>query len=111
MLDALARFHDVTVTDVDRKRGELPESADLLLVELNAEGGDDLLRYLGARRPACMVVLDRGASQQQVAEAFRLGAQDCLSPELDASLAAERVTHLCRRILTDRSHAAPEGVR
>lgn len=112
MIEVLARLHDVTVADGDWRRSELPENPDLLLVELRADGGEDLLRSLQSRRrSACIVVLDRGASQRQVAEAFRLGAQDCLSPQLDPSLAAERVEHLCRRILADRSHAVPEGVR
>gem|GEM_PF-3378866 len=103
LVERLASRHEVNTAN--RVEGDLSADFDLLLVDLDRRGGDELLAALGRieARPGVFVVLDRGASQRQLAEAFRLGAEDCLSVALGPALAAERIHHLCRRILAERS--------
>lgn len=123
LAERLAGLHEVNTAD--QVEGGLPGDFDLLLVELDRHGGDERLATLESaetiecaetierakRWRGAFVVLDRGASQQQLARAFRLGAEDCLPVALGPALSAERIHHVCRRILAERSLEAAEGVR
>ena len=106
LIRSLRRDHQVTL--IERAAwigtGRCLEGVDVLVLEATrGESFGPLLRGLKLRHPGLVVVLaEGGASQQEIAAAFRLGARDYF-PAKSRGLLLERIRHLCRQRRTTAS--------
>ncbi len=102
LIGSLKRENQVTIVE---RPGALEQSAvlegvDVLVFEMSSAAPSvELLRCLRRRHPGlCIVLMDRGAPQNEIAAAFREGVLDCFPSQSSPNLLVERIQHLCRRV-------------
>jgi DNA-binding NarL/FixJ family response regulator len=105
----LKQRHQVTLVrqPVDLAKSTVLSTASVLAIDCgdSPESGLITLALVSRLYPQLRVVLVNGRlSQGEIAEAFRRGACDYLSSQVDPELTAERIESLCRRsIVVERS--------
>jgi DNA-binding NtrC family response regulator len=102
LVAALQRAHQVTLVAELCELWRHPVLGDAAVLVLDNSSRDermiDALPSLTQEHPRlCVVLVDGGLTQAQVARAFRAGACDYFPSPYDVDLLAERVSSLCRR--------------
>lgn len=114
LIQALKLRHSVTLVEQVEMltRGTLPDTTRVLVLDCTerAEEVLDLLPALKKRHPTtCILLVDGGLSQKQVAGAFAEGVCDYFPDPYDVHLLSERVSSLgARSLLTGTSELASE---
>jgi DNA-binding NtrC family response regulator len=102
LIQALKGRHAVTLVDRVEGLASAPLLAAVRVLVLDAAGsGGAALRLLPAIRDnhpvVCVLLVDGGLDQRQLARAFREGTRDYFPAPYDVHLLAERVRTLCLR--------------
>ena len=99
-----AEGHDVSWTDRSEAAASLAEQGapDLLVLDILAEGGDELLEYLRQRHPRTAVLaLTSGTTAEERVRCLDLGADDCMAKPFSF----QELTARCRALLRRRGRA------
>jgi DNA-binding NtrC family response regulator len=100
LIESLKRDHQVTVIEsLDLLlRNSILSTVDVLLLD-GEEGGqvgiETLRALLHSRRGLCVVLVNGGLTQNEIAAAFREGVRDYFSHHFNVPLLVERVGYLC----------------
>lgn len=101
LIEALKRHYQVTVIETFDLllRNSLLSTVDVLLLDCEEGGGEigiETLRTLNNRHNGlCVVLVNGGLTQNQIASAFREGVRDYFSHHFNVPLLVERVHYLC----------------
>jgi DNA-binding response OmpR family regulator len=100
LIESLKRHYQVTVIETFDLllRNSILSTVDVLLLDCE-EGGElaiETLRTLKRRhRGLCVVLVNGGLTQNEIAAAFREGVRDYFSHHFNVPLLVERVRYLC----------------
>jgi DNA-binding response OmpR family regulator len=100
LIESLKRNYQVTVIETYDLllRNAVLSTVDVLLLdcEEGSEVGIETLRALRRRHPeVCVVLVNGGLTQNEIAAAFREGVRDYFSHHFNVPLLVERVRYLC----------------
>lgn len=100
LIESLKRQYQVTVIETFDLllRNSVLSTVDVLLLdcEEGSEIGIETLRALRCRHSAlCVVLVNGGLTQNEIASAFREGVRDYFSHHFNVPLLVERVRYLC----------------
>lgn len=100
LIESLKRLYQVTVIEsLDLLlRNSILSTVDVLLLDSEEGGalGIETLRLLKQRRRGlCVVLVNGGLTQNEIAAAFREGVRDYFSHHFNVPLLVERVRYLC----------------
>jgi DNA-binding response OmpR family regulator len=100
LIESLKRHYQVTVIENSDLllRNSILSTVDVLILD-GEEGGEigmETLRALRCRnRGVCVVLVNGGLTQNEIAAAFREGVRDYFSNHFNVRLLVERVHYLC----------------
>ncbi len=107
LIESLKRHYQVTVIETFDLllRNSILSTVDVLLLdcEEGSEVGIETLRALRRRhRELCVVLVNGGLTQNEIASAFREGVRDYFSHHFNVPLLVERVRYLCSQTRRQR---------